>query len=163
MSYRKAKEVLSSETNSSSLGSEDSEDKTMNANGVNIAGTSQSNVTDDSDETKRGTTGAPKPSAGNRSPEEDHKDEKDDVFVEDAVQLREKNLIRDDLFRRRKQMQRQLSAKSLQLNPIPRPDFDPYYVESSGTTGSRHRASHGKMKGEGAIPYTLGQPTKPAR
>nr|CAD7592621.1 unnamed protein product [Timema genevievae] len=163
MSYRKAKEVLSSETNSSSLGSEDSEDKTMNANGVNLAGTSQSNVTDDSDETKRGTLGAPKPSAGNRSPEEDHKDEKDDVFVEDAVQLREKNLIRDDLFRRRKQMQRQLSAKSLQLNPIPRPDFDPYYVESSGTTGSRHRASHGKMKGEGAIPYTLGQPTKPAR
>nr|CAD7423612.1 unnamed protein product [Timema monikensis] len=165
MSYRKVKETLSSETNSSSLGSEDSEDKIMSANEVNLTGTSQSNVTDDSDETKRGRLGvnSPKPSDGDRTPEEDHKDEKDDVFVEDSVQLRDKNLVRDDLFRRRKQMLRQLSAKSLQLNPIPRPDFDPYYVESSGTTTSRHRASHGKMKGEGTIPYTLGQPTKPAR
>nr|CAD7257115.1 unnamed protein product [Timema shepardi] len=165
MSYRKAKEVLSSETNSSSLGSEDSEDKIMTANEVNLTGTSQSNATDGSDETKRGRLGvkSPKPSDGDRTPEEDHKDEKDDVFVEDAVQLREKNLVRDDLFRRRKQMIRQSSAKSLQLNPIPRPDFDPYYVESSGTTTSRHRASHGKMKGEGTIPYTLGQPNKPAR
>nr|CAD7573079.1 unnamed protein product [Timema californicum] len=140
-------------------------DKIMTANEVNLTGTSQSNATDGSDETKRGRLGvkSPKPSDGDRTPEEDHKDEKDDVFVEDAVQLREKNLVRDDLFRRRKQMIRQSSAKSLQLNPIPRPDFDPFYVESSGTTTSRHRASHGKMKGEGTIPYTLGQPNKPAR